>query len=211
VRGVARRRLGHDRAGRGRPGLAPALTLDLRRDPIAAARRLIGWTLLVDGVGGPIVEAEAYRHDDPASHSFRGRTPRNGAMFGPPGTLYVYRSYGIHWCVNIVCGPEGVPDAVLVRALEPERGIELMRARRGREPLTSGPGNVGQALAATAELNGAPARLLPPARARRVVRTTRIGLTRAAERPWRFLDPDSAWVSRPISSASRAGRRRPHP
>lgn len=132
-------------------------------------------------------------------------------MFGPPGTLYVYRSYGIHWCVNIVCGPEGVADAVLVRALEPEQGIELMRARRGREPLTTGPGNVGQALAATSDLNGAPADLLPPARARRVVRTTRVGLTRAAERPWRFLDPDSAWVSRPISSASRAGRRRPHP
>jgi DNA-3-methyladenine glycosylase len=162
-------------------------------------------------VGGPIVEAEAYRHDDPASHSFRGRTARNGAMFGPPGTLYVYRSYGIHWCVNIVCGPEGVADAVLVRALEPEHGIDVMRARRGREPLTTGPGNVGQALAASPELNGAFAHLLPPGRARRVVRTTRIGLTRAAERPWRFLDPDSAWVSRPISSASRAGRRRPHP
>ena len=132
-------------------------------------------------------------------------------MFGPPGTLYVYRSYGIHWCVNIVCGPVGVADAVLVRALEPERGIEVMRARRGREPLTSGPGNVGQALAASPELNGAPAHLLPPSRPRRVVRTTRIGLTQAAERPWRFLDPDSAWVSRPISSASRAGRRRPHP
>jgi DNA-3-methyladenine glycosylase len=165
----------------------------------------------VDGVGGPIVETEAYRHDDPASHSFRGRTARNGAMFGPPGTLYVYRSYGIHWCLNIVCGPEGVADAVLVRALEPEHGIELMRARRGREPLTAGPGNVGQALAASPELNGASAHLFPPARPRRVVRTTRIGLTRAVERPWRFLDPDSAWVSRPISSASRAGRRRPHP
>jgi DNA-3-methyladenine glycosylase len=166
---------------------------------------------LIDGVGGPIVEAEAYRHDDPASHSFRGRTARNGAMFGPPGTLYVYRSYGIHWCVNIVCGPLGVADAVLVRALEPERGIDVMAARRGREPLTSGPGNVGQALAASAVLNGAPAHLLPPDRRRRVVRTTRIGLTQAAERPWRFLDPDSAWVSRPISSASRAGHRRPHP
>ena len=92
-----------------------------------AARALIGWTLLVDGVGGPIVEAEAYRHDDPASHSFRGRTARNAAMYGPPGTLYVYRSYGIHWCINIVCGPEGVADAVLVRSLEPVSGVESMR------------------------------------------------------------------------------------
>ncbi len=176
-----------------------------------AARALIGWTLLVDGVGGPIVEAEAYRHDDPASHSFRGRTARNAAMYGPPGTLYVYRSYGIHWCMNIVCGPEGVADAVLVRSLEPVFGVERMRERRGREPLTSGPGNVGQALGAGPELNGRAAELLPPERRRRVVRTTRIGLTQAAERPWRFLDPDSAWVSRPISSASRAGRRSPHP
>jgi DNA-3-methyladenine glycosylase len=174
---------------------------------VPAARALIGWTLLVEGVGGPIVEAEAYRHDDPASHSFRGRTTRNAAMFGPAGTLYVYRSYGVHWCVNIVCGPEGVADAVLVRALEPGHGVERMRERRGRDPLTSGPGNVGQALGAGPDLNGHPAELLPPERRRRVVHTTRIGLTQAAERPWRFLDPDSAWVSRPISSASRAGRR----
>jgi DNA-3-methyladenine glycosylase len=164
---------------------------------VAAARALIGWTLLVDGVGGPIVEAEAYRQrDDPASHSFRGRTPRNGAMFGPAGTLYVYRSYGLHWCVNIVCGPPGVADAVLVRAIEPAHGVERMRARRGREPLTSGPGNVGQALGATSELNGQVAELLPPQRRRRVVRMTRIGLTKAVERPWRFLDPDSPCVSR---------------
>ena len=211
---VAHRRLGHHRARRGRPGLAPALNavprLDLGGDSVPAARALIGWTLLVDGVGGPIVEAEAYRHDDPASHSFRGRTARNAAMYGPPGTLYVYRSYGIHWCMNIVCGPEGVADAVLVRSLEPVFGVERMRERRGREPLTSGPGNVGQALGAGPELNGRAAELLPPERRRRVVRTTRIGLTQAAERPWRFLDPDSAWVSRPISSASRAGRRRAH-
>ena len=162
-------------------------------------------------MGGPIVEAEAYRHDDPASHSYRGRTARNWAMFGPAGTLYVYRSYGIHWCMNIVCGPEEVADAVLVRALEPAHGVERMWERRGREPLTSGPGNVGQALGAGPEMNGTPAVLVPPARRRRVVRSTRIGLTRAAERPWRFLDPDSAWVSRPISSASRAGRRSAHP
>ena len=162
-------------------------------------------------MGGPIVEAEAYRHDDPASHSFRGRTARNWPMFGPAGMLYVYRSYGIHWCMNIVCGPEEVADAVLVRAIEPAHGVERMWERRGREPLTSGPGNVGQALGAGPDMNGAPAHLLPPTRRRRVVRTTRIGLTKAAERPWRFLDPDSAWVSRPISSASRAGRRSAHP
>ena len=177
---------------------------------MAAARALIGWTLLVDGVGGPIVEAEAYRHDDPASHSFRGRTVRNAAMYGPAGTLYVYRSYGIHWCMNIVCGPEGVADAVLVRSLEPAVGVERMRERRGREPLTSGPGNVGQALAAGPQLNGHVAELLPPDRRRRVVRTTRIGLTQAAERPWRFLDPDSPFVSRPISSAPRGRPRSPH-
>jgi DNA-3-methyladenine glycosylase len=200
--------VGHHRARRGRPGLAAGLTLDLGGDSVAAARALIGWTLLVDGVGGPIVEAEAYRHDDPASHSFRGRTARNGAMFGPPGRLYVYRSYGIHWCVNIVCGPEGVADAVLIRSLEPTHGVEQMRERRGREPLTTGPGNVGQALAAGPGRNGEPAVLLPPDRCRRVVRTTRIGLTQAAERPWRFLDPDSAWVSRPISSARRGVRHR---
>ena len=213
MRRVPHRRLGHDRAGRGRPGLAPALTqrgLDLGGDPIAAARGLIGWTLLVDGVGGPIVEAEAYRHDDPASHSFRGRTARNWAMFGAAGTLYVYRSYGIHWCVNVVCGPEEVADAVLIRSLEPAHGIERMWERRGREPLTSGPGNVGQALGAGPDMNGTPAVLLPPERRRRVVRATRIGLTKAAERPWRFLDPDSAYVSRSISSASRAGRRSAH-
>jgi DNA-3-methyladenine glycosylase len=177
---------------------------------VPAARALIGWTLLVDGVGGPIVEAEAYRHDDPASHSFRGRTVRNAAMYGPAGTLYVYRSYGIHWCMNIVCGPEGVADAVLVRSLEPAVGVERMRERRGREPLTSGPGNVGQALAAGPQLNGHVAELLPPDRRRRVVRTTRIGLTQAAERPWRFLDPDSPFVSRPISSAPRGRPRSPH-
>jgi DNA-3-methyladenine glycosylase len=213
VRGVPHRRLGHDRARRGRARLAAALTqaaLDLGGDSIAAARGLIGWTLLVDGVGGLVVEAEAYRHDDPASHSYRGRTARNWAMFGPAGTLYVYRSYGIHWCMNIVCGPEEVADAVLVRALEPAHGIERMWERRGREPLTSGPGNVGQALGAGPQMNGAPAVLVPPERPRRVVRTTRIGLTKAAERPWRFLDPDSAWVSRPVSSAARAGRRSAH-
>jgi DNA-3-methyladenine glycosylase len=130
-------------------------------------------------------------------------------MFGPAGTLYVYRSYGIHWCMNIVCGSPGVADAVLVRAIEPVEGVEAMRARRGQGRLTAGPGNVGQALAAGPHLNGAVADLRPPTRRRRVAVGRRIGLTRAIERPWRFADPDSAWVSRPISSASRAGRRSP--
>jgi DNA-3-methyladenine glycosylase len=184
------------------------LDLDLGGDVVAAARALIGWTLLVDGVGGPIVETEAYRHDEPASHSYRGRTPRNGPMYGPAGTLYVYRSYGIHWCMNIVCGPVGVADAVLVRALEPEEGVEAMRERRGAGRLTAGPGNVGQALAAGPHLNGTVADLRPPARRRRVAVGRRIGLSRAVELPWRFADPDSDWLSRPISSARRGPRHR---
>jgi DNA-3-methyladenine glycosylase len=203
--------VGHDRAGRGRiPLAAGRLTLELEGDPVAAARALIGWTLLVDGVGGAIVEAEAYAHDDPASHSFGGLRVRNAAMFGPPGTLYVYRSYGIHWCVNVVCRPAGIGAAVLVRSLEPTHGIDTMRARRGREPLATGPGNVGEALAATPVLNGEPAVLLPPDRARRVEASIRIGITRAPERPWRFLDPDSRAVSRPLSSAARGRHRRTH-
>ena len=179
--------------------------LDLGGDPVSAARDLIGWTLLVDGVGGPIVETEAYRSDDPASHSFPGPTPRNAVMFGPPGRFYVYLSYGIHWCANIVCGPEGTGAAVLVRALEPVHGIELMRSRRGREPLrelASGPGRVGQALAAGPQLTGRLADLRPPAAARTVVATTRIGISKAADRPWRFLDPDSPYVSRPPARAA---------
>jgi DNA-3-methyladenine glycosylase len=117
-------------------------------------------------------------------------------MFGPAGRLYVYRSYGIHWCVNIVCGPPGEGAAVLIRALEPTHGIETMRARRGRDDLASGPGKVGQALAAGPQLNGVAAELLPGNAPRRVVATTRIGITRAVDRPWRFLDSDSPFVSR---------------
>jgi DNA-3-methyladenine glycosylase len=180
---------------------------------VSVAQALIGWTLLVDGAGGPVVEAEAYRGAlDPAAHSYRGRTPRNAAMFGPPGTLYVYRSYGLHWCLNIVCAPPGVAEAVLVRALEPSQGVQLMAQRRGTaDPrrLCRGPGNVGQALGIGPQMNGQPATLLAPQRPRRVVAATRIGITQAADRRWRFLDPDSAFVSRPVSSASRAGRRRP--
>ncbi|HVI20303.1 MAG TPA: DNA-3-methyladenine glycosylase, partial [Gaiellales bacterium] len=119
--------------------------LDLAGDPVDAAEHLIGWSLLVDGVGGPIVETEAYRHDDPASHAFPGLTARNAVMFGPPGHIYVYLSYGIHWCMNISCGPPGVGAGVLIRALEPAQGVDLMRERRRGRPLrelTSGPGRV---------------------------------------------------------------------
>jgi DNA-3-methyladenine glycosylase len=180
------------------------LTLDLGGDPVAAAHDLIGWTLVVDGSGGPIVEAEAYRHDDPASHAFPGLTRRNAVMFGPPGRLYVYLSYGIHWCVNVVCAPEGVGAGVLIRALEPVHGVEEMRRRRGRHELrelTSGPGRVGQALGAGPQLAGTPAELLPPDRERRVVATARIGISKAIDHPWRFVDPESPYVSRRVSSA----------
>jgi DNA-3-methyladenine glycosylase len=166
---------------------------------VAAAHDLIGWTLLVDGVGGPIVETEGYRHDDPASHAFPGRTARNAVMFGPPGRLYVYLSYGIHWCVNVSCGEEGTGGGVLIRALEPAYGIERMRSRRRRQQLAelaSGPGRVGQALGAGPQLSGAVADLRPPTRHRQVTATTRVGISKAVDKPWRFFDAGSPYVSR---------------
>jgi len=173
--------------------------LDLGGDPVEAARDLIGWTLLVDGVGGPIVETEAYRHDDPASHAFPGPTVRNAVMFGPAGHVYVYLSYGIHWCVNIVCGPEGTGAGVLIRSLEPAQGVDVMRARRGRDALAelaSGPGRVGQALGAGPWLAGTAADLRPPDRPRRVTSSVRVGISKAVDQPWRFMDADSPYVSR---------------
>ncbi|MDQ5820514.1 MAG: DNA-3-methyladenine glycosylase [Actinomycetota bacterium] len=171
------------------------------------APELIGMALLVDGVGGQIVEVEAYDREDPASHGHRGLTPRNAAMFGPPGHAYVYRSYGIHWCLNLVCGEEGDPQATLVRALAPTRGLDKMRERRGTEDeraLCSGPGKLCQALAITREhdalaLDRAPFRLLPRAREPDVVTGPRIGISRAADRPWRYGLARSPFLSRPFT------------
>jgi DNA-3-methyladenine glycosylase len=164
---------------------------------------LIGVTLLVDGVGGPIVEVEAYDQEDAASHSFRGQTARNAVMFGPPVYAYVYRSYGIHWCLNFVCAAQGRAEAVLIRALQPERGLEEMRARRGVEAeraLCSGPGKLCQALAIGREHDGLPLDV-PPFElvARRetppVATGPRIGITRATELTWRYGLAGSPFLS----------------
>ncbi len=170
----------------------------------AAAPALLGWTLLVDGVGGRIVEVEAYEETDPASHSHGGPRGRNTIMFGPPGRLYVYRSYGIHWCANVVCEQEGRGAAVLLRALEPTHGLEQMRERRRVEHvrlLCSGPGRLTQALGLTHEHNGAPLdrppfALRPPEGDVVVATTPRVGITKGVERPWRYVVRESPWLSR---------------
>ena len=163
------------------------------------AKDLLGCTLLVSGVGGPIVEVERYQDDDPASHSFRGSRGRAVTMFGPPGCLYVYRSYGIHWCLNIVCEARGRGAAVLIRAIEPLIGVEAMRERRpGRSDreLCAGPGRLCQALGVDGELNGQPlgAGVVVNTRTRQVeiAAGPRIGISVATERPWRFGVPGSA-------------------
>ncbi len=165
---------------------------------------LIGATLLVDGVGGIIVELEAYHHTDPAAHSFRGPTPRNKVMFGPPGFAYVYRSYGIHWCINFVCEREGSASAVLIRALQPTHGIAAMRRRRGlhdERSLCSGPGKLTEALAITDAHNGLPLDRPPIALHARIRKMevsigTRIGITKAIELPWRYGLNGSKFVSK---------------
>jgi DNA-3-methyladenine glycosylase len=171
---------------------------------------LIGVTFLCDGVGGVIVEAEAYDHEDPAAHGYRGLTARNASMFGPPGHAYVYRSYGIHWCVNFVCGRPGVAEAVLIRALQPTHGLARMRANRGTadEPaLCSGPGKLCQALGITRAHDGlpldeAPFELLPPVEPVELVSGTRVGISQAADRQWRYGLAGSPFVSRRFSSVA---------
>lgn len=178
------------------------------RDVVAVAREMIGATLLFEGVGGEIVETEAYDREDPASHSFSGPTARNAVMFGPPGHAYVYLSYGIHWCLNAVCGPEGHGAAVLIRALRPTEGIERMRERRragGERGLCSGPGRLAQALGVTRAANGLAVDAMPFSLRARTVEPdilvgARIGISKAVELPWRFGLAGSAHLSRPFPS-----------
>lgn len=167
---------------------------------------LIGATMLVNGTGGIIVEVEAYHHTDPAAHSYIGMTPRNAVMFGPPGFAYVYRSYGIHWCLNFVCEPDGSASAVLIRALAPTAGLAAMRRRRGIEDvraLCSGPGKVGEALGITRQQNGLALDRAPfEVRAREttpeVVTGPRIGISKAVDMPWRYGLAGSPFLSKPF-------------
>ncbi len=173
------------------------------------APELIGATLLVDGVGGRIVEVEAYDQEDPASHGYRGRTNRNAAMFGPPGHAYVYRSYGIHWCLNLVCEREGTASAVLMRALEPTYGLDLMRDRRGLDDprlLCAGPGRLCQALGITRDHDGLPLdeppfEIRPREAPVEVAAGPRVGITQAADRPWRYVETGSRFLSRSLRRA----------
>jgi DNA-3-methyladenine glycosylase len=185
------------------PKLTPAF---FRRSVHLVAPDLIGATLLFNGVGGRIVEVEAYHHTDPAAHSYRGQTERNAVMFGPPGYAYVYRSYGIHWCVNAVCEPAGSASAVLIRAIEPLEGLPAMRRRRGDMDdrlLCSGPGRLCQALGITHAHNGLalhrpPFRLLARAEPVEIAVGSRIGITKAAELPWRYGLAGSRYLSKPF-------------
>jgi len=185
--------------------------MQLRREFFArsvheVAPELIGATLLFDGVGGTIVEVEAYDQDDPASHSFRGMRPTTASMFGPPGHAYVYRSYGVHWCLNLVCAEAGRAEAALVRALAPTHGLEVMRERRGRDAeraLCSGPGKLCEALGITRAHDGLPLDEPPFELVARESRPelavgTRIGITRAVEQPWRYGLAGSPFLSRPF-------------
>jgi DNA-3-methyladenine glycosylase len=184
----------------------PLRRLFFARDVHAVARDLIGATLLFKGAGGRIVEVEAYHHTEPAAHSYNGKTPRNAVMFGPPGYVYVYRSYGIHWCVNFVCEEVGSASAVLIRAVEPTEGIAAMRRRRGLKDerlLCSGPGRVCQALGITDAHNGLaldkpPFELTPRTDDVAIATGPRIGITKAADLPWRYGLKGSRFLSKPF-------------
>ncbi|MDM0014732.1 DNA-3-methyladenine glycosylase [Variovorax sp. J22P168] len=179
------------------------------------ARRLIGVTVLVDGVGGRIVETEAYDASEPAAHSFGGLRPRNASLFGPPGHAYVYRSYGIHWCLNFVCRESGHGAGVLIRALEPTHGLERMVERRGTENprlLCAGPGRLGQALGIDAGFDGMaldapPFLLLAPADGHpplEIEAGPRIGISKAVDLPWRFGERGSRFLSKPFRTDPRS-------
>jgi DNA-3-methyladenine glycosylase len=177
-----------------------------RRSVHEVAPDLIGATLLVGGVGGVLVEVEAYHQTDPAAHSFRGLTSRNAVMFGPPGFAYVYRSYGLHWCLNFVCEPKGSASAVLIRAIEPTTGLRIMRRRRGvTDPrlLCSGPGRLCEALAVTEAhyglaLDEPPFELFARQGEVDVIAGPRIGITKAADLPWRYGLKGSRYLSKPF-------------
>jgi len=186
---------------------ATARVIDFEAPSEGVARALIGATLLVDGVGGVIVETEAYDQSDPASHTHRGPTARNAVMFGPSGHAYVYRSYGLHWCLNFTCRASGHGAGVLIRALEPLAGIEQMQARRGlADPrlLCAGPGRLGQALGITMAhyglaLDRPPFFVAAPDGPVDVVTGPRIGISKAVDAAWRFGLAGSRFLSRPFA------------
>src|SRR5215510_12432352 len=187
-----------------------ALTRDFfNRSVHAVAPDLIGATVLFNGVGGEIVEVEAYHHTDPAAHSYGGRTPRNAVMFGPPGHAYVYRSYGIHWCVNFVCEEAGSASAVLIRAVEPTHGLAAMRRRRGvgdERALCSGPGKLCEAMGISIAhserpLDKPPIALFARKEKPEIVAGIRIGITKAVELPWRYGVKGSKFLSKPFPAS----------